>query len=154
MLYFSYMLLISCSAPDSLSLWTTSFDLMFDACMSPAEITLWKPIENLAQVVCQSPKTATGQSGAYLLGIFLNVYLGSECFYMFVSGMYEGAVHNTLDLHELPMCFPCMSEILGRENMGLLFDASCSFMPGSNRYSSVNWQLTIQLLHESRWRHL
>ena len=66
--------------------------------------------------------------------IVLFIVLGAECFYQFVSGLLNAGA---FDAHQLPMCFSCMSEILNRENMGLVYDTECSFLPNTNWFETI-----------------
>ena len=60
------------------------------------------------------------------------MYKGPECFTQLVTGLCEDEGSSLMNGEKLPICFPCMAEILGKENMGLFYDAECSYMPGSS----------------------
>ena len=99
--------------------------------MTDTETILYKPIVNLAQVLCFAQPIKTGQTGSCFS--FKGTHpLGPECFQKFVKGLFAAGFN--INFRQLPICYPCMSEILYRENMALIYDASCSFPTGSNAY--------------------
>ncbi|KAH3743682.1 hypothetical protein Pelo_14909 [Pelomyxa schiedti] len=99
----------SICVPSVLAEFTSQLEVILELCACPSFIEIARPLLSFGQVLCNSQP------------VYTNV-TGEQCFKQLVLKIVDIP---RLDLVILPVCIPCASEILGRENMGLAYDMMC-----------------------------
>ncbi|KAH3760723.1 hypothetical protein Pelo_7468 [Pelomyxa schiedti] len=105
----------SICAPYLLEEFTSQLEVILDLCACPSFADIARPLLSFGQVLCNSQ------------AVYTNV-TGEQCFRTLIVNIVDIP---RLDLVVLPVCVPCASEILARENMGLAYDMMCQFQ---NKY--------------------